>query len=162
MPFHRLLLGYPRSHRQRRRACGRAYLYLFFLREKINSFVLKKLFFQDNGPFWEVPTGRRDGRVSNATEALTLPAFSANISSLKSQFGTLGLSARDLVLLSGTLLLSRSLLPFVVDFLDDFIQARTRSETRTASRSRGGCIIFPAEEIARTPTRLWITNTCRD
>ncbi|CAA6658297.1 unnamed protein product [Spirodela intermedia] len=54
------------------------------------------------GPFWEVPTGRRDGSVSIDTEALRLlPAFSANISTLKSQFDDVGLDAKDLVLLSG-------------------------------------------------------------
>ncbi|KAF3443721.1 hypothetical protein FNV43_RR13411 [Rhamnella rubrinervis] len=55
-----------------------------------------------NGPFWEVPTGRRDGRVSLASEALTnLPPPFAFISQLKSMFSGKGLSVKDLVVLSG-------------------------------------------------------------
>ncbi|KAF8376674.1 hypothetical protein HHK36_005582 [Tetracentron sinense] len=54
------------------------------------------------GPFWEVPTGRRDGRVSNANEALTnLPPPFANITQLKAMFLGKGLSVKDLVVLSG-------------------------------------------------------------
>ncbi|OIT33855.1 PREDICTED: peroxidase 27-like [Nicotiana attenuata] len=54
------------------------------------------------GPYWKVPLGRRDGRVSKMLEALTLlpPPF-ANISSLKSNFASVGLNAKDLVVLSG-------------------------------------------------------------
>jgi peroxidase len=55
------------------------------------------------GPFWEVETGRRDGRVSNILEPLTnLPPFFANISQLISMFRSKGLSVKDLVVLSGT------------------------------------------------------------
>ncbi|KAF8409510.1 hypothetical protein HHK36_005586 [Tetracentron sinense] len=54
------------------------------------------------GPFWEVPTGRRDGRVSSAKEALTnLPPPFANITQLKTMFLGKGLSVKDLVVLSG-------------------------------------------------------------
>lgn len=57
---------------------------------------------QAKGPYWEVPTGRRDGRVSIMSEALNmLPGFTANIASLKSQFAAQGLSVKDLVVLSG-------------------------------------------------------------
>jgi peroxidase len=58
---------------------------------------------QPKGPFWEVETGRRDGRVSNITEALqNLIPPTANISTLKSDFQRKGLSVKDLVVLSGT------------------------------------------------------------
>ncbi|XP_060215559.1 peroxidase 27-like [Lycium barbarum] len=54
------------------------------------------------GPYWKVPLGRRDGRVSIMLEGLTnLPAPFANITSLKAQFASLGLNAKDLVVLSG-------------------------------------------------------------
>ncbi|XP_023530331.1 peroxidase 56-like [Cucurbita pepo subsp. pepo] len=54
------------------------------------------------GPFWNVPTGRRDGTVSISREALiNLPPPFANISSLKTSFLSLGLSVKDLVVLSG-------------------------------------------------------------
>ncbi|XP_012086400.2 peroxidase 27 [Jatropha curcas] len=54
------------------------------------------------GPFWDVPTGRRDGTVSVSTEALTqLPSPFANITQLKQNFAAKGLSVKDLVVLSG-------------------------------------------------------------
>nr|XP_023924923.1 peroxidase 27-like [Quercus suber] len=54
------------------------------------------------GPSWEVETGRRDGRISNLTEALLnlIPPF-ANITILKNDFLQKGLSVKDLVVLSG-------------------------------------------------------------
>lgn len=56
------------------------------------------------GPYWEVETGRRDGTVSNMTEALfnLLPPF-ANITTLKQGFLERGLSVKDLVVLSGNI-----------------------------------------------------------
>ncbi|XAR68085.1 Peroxidase [Bertholletia excelsa] len=54
------------------------------------------------GPFWRVPTGRRDGLVSNATEALNnIPAPTSNFSTLQTDFASKGLDLKDLVLLSG-------------------------------------------------------------
>ncbi|KAM6572685.1 hypothetical protein CsatA_016765 [Cannabis sativa] len=55
-----------------------------------------------NGPYWNVPTGRRDGKVSVALEALTnLPPPFANITTLKAMFAVKGLNVKDLVVLSG-------------------------------------------------------------
>ncbi|XP_047318882.1 peroxidase 27-like [Impatiens glandulifera] len=51
--------------------------------------------------FWEVETGRRDGKVSKLADALNLPPPFANISSLKSDFLQRGLNTKDLVVLSG-------------------------------------------------------------
>lgn len=57
---------------------------------------------QINGPAWPVPTGRRDGRVSIASETRNnLPGPSSNINQLKSFFSSKGLSTKDLVVLSG-------------------------------------------------------------
>ncbi|XP_060213201.1 peroxidase 3-like [Lycium barbarum] len=54
------------------------------------------------GPFWNVPTGRRDGRISNASETLSdLPAPTSNFSTLQTDFARKGLDLKDLVLLSG-------------------------------------------------------------
>ncbi|XP_019706618.2 peroxidase 56 [Elaeis guineensis] len=51
---------------------------------------------------WEVPTGRRDGLVSVASEALAnLPSPYAEITQLKASFAAKGLSAKDLAILSG-------------------------------------------------------------
>ncbi|KAM0955721.1 hypothetical protein ACFX2I_023989 [Malus domestica] len=52
--------------------------------------------------FWEVPTGRRDGRVPLASEANRgLPSPFADITQLKAAFAAKGLSAKDLAVLSG-------------------------------------------------------------
>ncbi|KAK4369353.1 hypothetical protein RND71_013145 [Anisodus tanguticus] len=56
------------------------------------------------GPYWNVPTGRRDGRISNASEALAnIPPPTSNFSSLQTSFASKGLDLKDLVLLSGLL-----------------------------------------------------------
>ncbi|KAI0527409.1 hypothetical protein KFK09_003009 [Dendrobium nobile] len=54
------------------------------------------------GPFWHVPTGRRDGLISNATEALNnIPPPTSNFTALQKSFANKGLNLTDLVLLSG-------------------------------------------------------------
>ncbi|KAI3745096.1 hypothetical protein L1987_58198 [Smallanthus sonchifolius] len=68
--------------------------------------ALLRLHFHDcfvriKGPYWPVPLGRRDGRVSIANESLTLPPFDNNIDKLKAIFASKGLSVKDLVVLSG-------------------------------------------------------------
>ncbi|KAK1281319.1 Peroxidase 27 [Acorus gramineus] len=56
----------------------------------------------NKGPFYEVPTGRRDGRVSSVAEALAnIPSPFADIVELKSIFANKGLSVKDLAVLSG-------------------------------------------------------------
>ncbi|EEF46695.1 peroxidase 39 [Ricinus communis] len=53
------------------------------------------------GPFWQVPTGRRDGVISRSSEATAIPAPFANITTLQTLFANQGLDLKDLVLLSG-------------------------------------------------------------
>lgn len=54
------------------------------------------------GPSWKVPTGRRDGLFSNASEALAqIPAPFDNITVLIQKFANKSLDLKDLVLLSG-------------------------------------------------------------
>ncbi|KAH1122790.1 hypothetical protein J1N35_005950 [Gossypium stocksii] len=53
-----------------------------------------------NGPSYEVPTGRRDGRVSDVSLAANMPDVSDSIRQLKAKFLQKGLSEKDLVLLS--------------------------------------------------------------
>ncbi|VVA90061.1 unnamed protein product [Arabis nemorensis] len=52
------------------------------------------------GPWWEVPLGRRDGRISRKDEA-NLPSPFAGIAELKKNFTDKGLTVKDLVVLSG-------------------------------------------------------------
>ncbi|CAI9754398.1 unnamed protein product [Fraxinus pennsylvanica] len=53
------------------------------------------------GPFYEVETGRRDGRVSSKPLADDMPDVNDPIETLKSKFRRKGLSESELVLLSG-------------------------------------------------------------
>ncbi|XP_019152014.1 PREDICTED: peroxidase 64-like [Ipomoea nil] len=53
------------------------------------------------GPYWDVPKGRKDGRVSKASETTQLPGPTFNLSQLQKSFSQRGLSMADLVALSG-------------------------------------------------------------
>ncbi|XVF45733.1 hypothetical protein PTKIN_Ptkin02bG0230200 [Pterospermum kingtungense] len=53
-----------------------------------------------NGPSYDVPTGRRDGRVSDVSLADNMPDVSDSIHQLKAKFLQKGLTEKDLVLLS--------------------------------------------------------------
>ncbi|GKA68253.1 peroxidase 27-like protein [Tanacetum coccineum] len=73
------------------------------------------------GPFWPVPLGRRDGRVSIANEALTsLPSPFANITQLKANFASKRLNTKDLVVLSGGHTVGVSHCPVIVNRLYNF------------------------------------------
>lgn len=67
------------------------------------------MFMQTNGPTYQVPTGRRDGLVSNISLADDMPDVSDSIQLLTAKFLNKGLTEKDLVLLSGTLSLFLSL-----------------------------------------------------
>ncbi|KAE8645800.1 hypothetical protein Csa_017313 [Cucumis sativus] len=54
----------------------------------------------NRGRSWEVPTGRRDGRVSLVSE-VKLPGFSDSIEVQKEKFRSMGLNTHDLVTLAG-------------------------------------------------------------
>ncbi|KAI8558305.1 hypothetical protein RHMOL_Rhmol04G0080900 [Rhododendron molle] len=74
------------------------------------------------GPFWRVPTGRRDGLISNATEALNnIPAPTSNFSTLQTDFAIKGLDLKDLVLLSGksNAVYVKCFLSLLISFLAD-------------------------------------------
>ncbi|KAK1282861.1 Peroxidase 7 [Acorus calamus] len=60
------------------------------------------------GPFWEVPYGRRDGRVSLAKEADVVPMGRENVTYLIEFFQARGLNLLDLVILSGSHTIGRS------------------------------------------------------
>ncbi|KAL6548449.1 hypothetical protein OROGR_008870 [Orobanche gracilis] len=52
---------------------------------------------------WDVQTGRKDGRISIASEALAnIPSPFSNFTSLKQDFASKGLDVKDLVVLSGS------------------------------------------------------------
>ena len=57
---------------------------------------------QSGGPSWDVPKGRKDGRISRASDTTQLPAPTFNISQLQQSWSQRGLSMEDLVALSGT------------------------------------------------------------
>ncbi|KAJ8755620.1 hypothetical protein K2173_022215 [Erythroxylum novogranatense] len=53
------------------------------------------------GLSWPVPTGRRDGRVSLASDTVNLPGFTDSVDVQKQKFSALGLNTQDLVTLVG-------------------------------------------------------------
>jgi peroxidase len=55
---------------------------------------------QSKGPFWAVPLGRRDGRVSISNETDQLLPPTGNFTELAQLFGAKGLDTRDLAVLS--------------------------------------------------------------
>ncbi|KAJ4878865.1 Peroxidase 1 [Raphanus sativus] len=52
------------------------------------------------GPWWPVPLGRRDGRISKSSE-VNLPSPFSDVKTLKKNFLDKGLNTKDLVVLSG-------------------------------------------------------------
>lgn len=70
---------------------------------------------QTGGPNWEVPKGRKDGRISKASETIQMPFPTFNISQLQQSFSQRGLSLDDVAALSGMELnyqFSSTLYPF--------------------------------------------------
>ncbi|KAL2524642.1 Peroxidase 3 [Abeliophyllum distichum] len=66
------------------------------------SLVARDAIVVTGGPFWRVPTGRRDGSISNASEALAqVPPPFGNFTTLQTLFANKGLNLKDLVILSG-------------------------------------------------------------
>ncbi|CAL5211770.1 unnamed protein product [Lathyrus oleraceus] len=73
------------------------------------------------GPYWNVPTGRRDGTISKAADVfITLPAPFNNLTTLLTLFGNVGLDANDLVLLSGAHTIGVSHCPSISNRLYNF------------------------------------------
>lgn len=64
-------------------------------------------------PFYEVPTGRRDGRVSDISFAANMPEVDDSIQLLKSKFMQKGLSHKDLVLLSSGIYIYKYNITFI-------------------------------------------------
>ncbi|XP_074291197.1 peroxidase 66-like [Silene latifolia] len=53
------------------------------------------------GPYWNVLKGRKDGRVSKASDTINLPAPFLNVTGLIQSFAKRGLEIKDMVTLSG-------------------------------------------------------------
>ncbi|KAL2330965.1 hypothetical protein Fmac_018546 [Flemingia macrophylla] len=72
------------------------------------------------GPFWEVPFGRKDGKISLAREANLVPQGHENITALISFFQERGLDMLDLVTLSGSHTIGRSTCSSFMDRICNF------------------------------------------
>ncbi|KAF5448527.1 hypothetical protein F2P56_029051 [Juglans regia] len=57
--------------------------------------------FLTKGQSWQVPTGRRDGRVSLASDTTNLPSARDSVDVQKQKFAEKGLDTKDLVVLAG-------------------------------------------------------------
>lgn len=62
---------------------------------------IDKLLLQTKGSSWQVPTGRRDGRISLASDTSNLPSFRDSVDVQKQKFAEKGLETKDLVALVG-------------------------------------------------------------
>lgn len=58
---------------------------------------------QSGGLSWQVPTGRRDGRVSIENESFSLPGPNDSVAVQKKKFSDLGLNVQELVTLAGNI-----------------------------------------------------------
>ncbi|XP_055806605.1 peroxidase 64-like isoform X2 [Solanum dulcamara] len=67
----------------------------------ILAFAARDAVVLSGGPYWNVPKGRKDGRISRASETILLPKPTFNISQLQQSFHQRGLSLDDLVALLG-------------------------------------------------------------
>lgn len=56
---------------------------------------------QSGGVYWDVPAGRRDGRISRASEIVDIPLPSFNLVQITESFANKGLTQADMVALSG-------------------------------------------------------------
>ncbi|XP_062196959.1 peroxidase 43-like [Phragmites australis] len=72
------------------------------------------------GPSFDVPTGRRDGKVSNLRDADALPDVKDGIDVLRSKFAANGLNEKDLVLLSAAHTVGTTACFFIQDRLYNF------------------------------------------
>ncbi|KAL6868359.1 hypothetical protein ACP4OV_015204 [Aristida adscensionis] len=72
------------------------------------------------GPSFDVPTGRRDGKVSNLRDADALPDVKDGIDALRSKFAANGLDDKDLVLLSAAHTVGTTACFFLQDRLYNF------------------------------------------
>lgn len=66
----------------------------------VGCFVRTHAHTQSKGPFWAVPLGRRDGRVSISNETKQLPPPTGNFTKLTQLFAAKNLDTKDLVVLS--------------------------------------------------------------
>jgi peroxidase len=57
--------------------------------------------FKTGGPSWPVPLGRRDGRISSASDARALPSPADPVAVQRQKFAAQGLTDHDLVTLVG-------------------------------------------------------------
>ncbi|OMO60361.1 Plant peroxidase [Corchorus olitorius] len=67
----------------------------------ILSFAARDSVVLTGGVSWAVPTGRKDGRVSLASEAANLPGFRDSVDLQKQKFAAKGLNTQDLITLVG-------------------------------------------------------------
>ncbi|KAL5714616.1 peroxidase [Ranunculus cassubicifolius] len=73
-----------------------------------------------NGPAYEVPTGRKDGRVSNVSLASDMPEVGESVEQFKAKFLRKGLSTKDFVLLTAAHTIGTTACFFMTDRLYKF------------------------------------------
>ncbi|KDP27425.1 hypothetical protein JCGZ_20835 [Jatropha curcas] len=87
------------------------------------------------GPFWEVPFGRKDGKISFAREADMVPQGHENVTSLIDFFQETGLTILDLVVLSGSHTIGRTTCHSILQRLAKFDPTLDRKYLRNLTRT---------------------------
>lgn len=87
------------------------------------------------GPFWEVPFGRKDGKISISKEADMVPQGHENVTQLIDFFQARGLSILDLVVLSGSHTIGRSTCYSILHRLAKFDPTLDRKYLKNLTRS---------------------------
>ncbi|WVZ03667.1 hypothetical protein V8G54_024473 [Vigna mungo] len=108
------------------------------------------------GPSWAVPLGRRDARTASLSAAnIQIPGPSSNLVTQITMFGAAGLSARDLIALSG----ARTIGQAQCQFFRTRIYNETNIDPNFAATRRANCPVSggntnlaPLDTV--TPTRL--------
>ncbi|GMY33087.1 peroxidase 7-like [Fagus crenata] len=100
------------------------------------------------GPFWEVPFGRKDGRISFAKEAELVPQGHENVTALIEFFNAKGLNVLDLVTLSGAHTIGRCTCSTILNRLYNF------NGTRKPDPSLNFSYLYLLRKRCKRPTDL--------
>ncbi|KAK9724191.1 hypothetical protein RND81_05G054500 [Saponaria officinalis] len=86
----------------------------------ILAFAARDAIILTGGLYWDVPAGRRDGRISRASETVVIPSPSFSLDQITQSFAEKGLTQHDMVTLLGAHTIGRSHCAFLTSRLYNF------------------------------------------
>ncbi|XP_072148783.1 LOW QUALITY PROTEIN: peroxidase 40 [Setaria viridis] len=108
-------------------------------RDSVVVMITDRRCIQSGGPSWEVEAGRKDGRTASLQGAnVNLPAPTSGVATLVQKFRNVGLSAKDMVALSGAHTIGKSRCAAVRPGASVAVR-RSRARGRGRRRSRRPC-----------------------